>query len=93
MRIWTSRYGNQEAIIKSNAIPVRITVGKPRFQLRYELAEEIHIFKPAGMKLKSLQKKSRHRSMEILINHYIDDSEPASPYLDKIYQEIEEKRA
>ena len=46
MRIWTSRYGNQEAIIKSNAVPVRIAVGRPR--LRYELAEEIHLFKPAG---------------------------------------------
>ena len=48
MRVWTSRYGNQEAVIKSNAVPVRITVGRPRFQLRYGLAEEIHLFKPAG---------------------------------------------
>jgi len=39
----------------------------------------------AGMKLKALQKKSRHRSMEVLINHYVDDSEPASPYLNKIF--------
>ncbi len=39
----------------------------------------------AGMKLKALQKKSRHRSTDILINHYIDDSEAASPYLDKIF--------
>ncbi len=39
----------------------------------------------SGMKLKALQSKSRHRSMEILVNHYVDDSEPAAPYLDKIY--------
>jgi len=23
--------------------------------------------------------------MEVLINHYVDDSEPASPYLNKIF--------
>ena len=46
----------------------------------------------SGMKLKALQKKSRHRNMEILVNHYIDDSEPATPYLDKIYQDIEASR-
>ncbi len=45
----------------------------------------------SGMKLKALQKKSRHRSTEILINHYIDDSEAATPYLDKIFTDIEER--
>ena len=48
MRVWTSRYGNQEAIIESNAVPVCITVGKPKLRLRYELVEEIPPFKPAG---------------------------------------------
>ncbi len=40
----------------------------------------------AGMKVKALQKKSRHRSLDVLINHYIDDSEPAAPYLAKILE-------
>jgi len=40
----------------------------------------------AGMKLKALQKKSRHRSLDVLIAHYIDDSEPATPYLAKILE-------
>lgn len=38
----------------------------------------------SGMKIKALQKKSRHRSLDVLINHYIDDSEPAAPYLVKM---------
>lgn len=42
----------------------------------------------AGMKLKALQQKSRHRNMTVLIDHYIDDSEPASPYLAQILEEI-----
>jgi integrase len=42
----------------------------------------------SGMKLKALQKKSRHRSLDVLINHYIDDSEPATPYLAKVLEGV-----
>jgi hypothetical protein len=41
------------------------------------------------MRLKALQKKSRHKSTDILINHYIDDTEAAAPYLDKIFSDLE----
>jgi integrase len=40
----------------------------------------------SGMRIKALQKKSRHRSLDVLIAHYIDDSEPATPYLAKILE-------
>ena len=40
----------------------------------------------SGMKLKALQQKSRHASMKTLVDHYIDDSDPATPYLDKLFE-------
>jgi hypothetical protein len=40
------------------------------------------------MRIKALQRKSRHRSLDVLINHYIDDSEPATPYLAKILEGV-----
>jgi hypothetical protein len=39
----------------------------------------------SGMKLKAIQEKTRHANVEVLANHYIDDNEPASPYLDKMF--------
>jgi len=41
-----------------------------------------------GMKLKALQKKSRHKNMSVLIDHYIDDSEAAAPYIAKILEGV-----
>jgi len=38
-----------------------------------------------GMKIKAIQAKTRHASIETLIKHYIDDSEPAGGYLDLIF--------
>ena len=38
-----------------------------------------------GMKLKAIQEKTRHASIETLVNHYIDDSEPATPYLKAVF--------
>lgn len=37
----------------------------------------------AGMGLKAIQQKTRHASLEVLAKHYIDDSSPASPVLEK----------
>jgi integrase len=37
----------------------------------------------AGMGLKAIQCKTRHASLEVLAKHYIDDSEPASPVLER----------
>lgn len=34
----------------------------------------------SGMKLKAIQEKTRHASIEVLTKHYIHDNEPASPY-------------
>ena len=42
----------------------------------------------SGMGLKAIQAKTRHSSMEVLTRHYIDDSEPASPYLAKALAEV-----
>jgi len=42
----------------------------------------------SGMKLKALQAKSRHKSLDVLIGHYIDDSEPAAPYLARILEGV-----
>lgn len=38
----------------------------------------------SGMKLKAIQEKTRHANIEVLTKHYIDDNEPATPYLEKI---------
>jgi integrase len=35
----------------------------------------------SGMKLKAIQNITRHASIETLCKHYVDDSEPAAPYL------------
>jgi hypothetical protein len=45
-QIYTSRYQNQEAIIASGLVPVRVTVGHPRFRLRYELKATIRELAP-----------------------------------------------
>lgn len=68
MRIWTSRYENQAAIARSKVIPVRITVGKPRFRLRHELAEEIHPFKPAGALFQMKDKEELRRALYARLN-------------------------
>lgn len=38
----------------------------------------------AGMRVKALQKFSRHSSVNTLLKHYVDDEEPARNYADKI---------
>lgn len=37
----------------------------------------------SGMKLKAIQEKTRHASVEVLVKHYIKDEDPASPYLNE----------
>lgn len=39
----------------------------------------------SGMGIKAIQKKTRHKSLDTLLKHYIIDNEPAEGYLDKIY--------
>ena len=39
----------------------------------------------AGMDIKALSELSRHSSVETLAKHYIDSTEPAAPYLNKIF--------
>ncbi len=38
----------------------------------------------AGMRVKALQKFSRHSSVNTLLKHYVDDEEPARNYADKL---------
>ena len=37
-----------------------------------------------GMKLKAIQEKTRHASIDVLVKHYIHDEEPASPYFERL---------
>ncbi len=39
----------------------------------------------SGMKIKSIQEKTRHTSIETLVKHYVYDDELATPYLDKMF--------
>ena len=48
LELWTSRYQNQDAIIASGCVPVRVTVGRPRFKLRYELGGFVPDAAPYG---------------------------------------------
>lgn len=50
--IWTSRYQNQDAIIGSGLVPVRITVGGVRFKLRYDLRYSVPELAPFYWTLK-----------------------------------------
>jgi integrase len=38
----------------------------------------------SGMQIKAIQAKTRHENIDVLMNHYIDDREAASPYFAKI---------
>lgn len=38
----------------------------------------------AGMDLKSVQNKTRHANLETLARHYLDSSDPSTPFLDKM---------
>ena len=38
----------------------------------------------SGMKIKAIQQKTRHASVEVLVKHYIHDEEPASPYFERL---------
>ncbi len=49
MRLYTSRYGNQDEIIASELIPVGVTLGRPKFKLRYNLAANIISIAPRGL--------------------------------------------
>ena len=42
----------------------------------------------SGMGLKAIQEKTRHANIEVLMKHYVDDSEPAGPHFDKILQRV-----
>jgi len=42
----------------------------------------------SGMGLRAIQLKTRHANMEVLLRHYVDDSAPASPHLEKILAEV-----
>ncbi|MBA7493528.1 Tyrosine recombinase XerC [subsurface metagenome] len=61
--------------------------------IKRDLTWSAHLFRRSyasglyrkGMKIKAIQEKTRHKSIDVLINHYIDDSEPASPYLAEMF--------
>jgi integrase len=61
--------------------------------VRRELTWSPHMFRRCyattlyrvGMGLKAIQAKTRHRSMDTLLQHYIHDEEPAAPYLQKLF--------
>jgi hypothetical protein len=41
LRLFTSRFGAANEIIQSGAVPVRISIGHPRFRLPYQLVEKL----------------------------------------------------
>ena len=45
--IWTSRYQAQAEIIASELTPVGITLGEPKFPLRYKLADNVRMLAPS----------------------------------------------
>lgn len=47
--IATSRYQERDLILESGLAPVRTTVGRPRFQLGYELAGSCSMLAPHGL--------------------------------------------
>lgn len=77
--LWTRFKGMGKKIIKDQIIK-RVLIITPH-TLRRTYAT---LLNKAGMGLKAIQLKTRHASIETLTKHYIDDSEPAGPYLQRI---------
>jgi integrase/recombinase XerD len=42
----------------------------------------------SGMKIKAIQEKTRHASIEVLVKHYIHDEEPAAPYFARMLEGV-----
>jgi integrase len=57
-----------------------------------ELCLSLHLFRrsyatalyKSGMDIKAKQEKTRHANIDVLVQHYIHDEEPASPYFNRI---------
>jgi hypothetical protein len=50
LTIATSRYAAREKVVASGLSPVRTTVGAPRFRLGYELAGNVAMLAPYGLR-------------------------------------------
>jgi hypothetical protein len=50
LTIATSRYVAREKVVASGLAPVRTTVGAPRFRLGYELASNVGMLAPHGLR-------------------------------------------
>jgi hypothetical protein len=66
--IATSRYQSQNLIIESGLAPVRITLGRPRMQLRYELAGELPELAPP----RSLFRVNDRQKFELPYRRHLD---------------------
>ncbi len=51
-RLFTARFGAQREIVASGAVPVRISIGFPRFRLSYQLTEKVPELMPTRAMLK-----------------------------------------
>lgn len=51
MKVWTTRFQSKRLAAEANAgtiVPVRISLGAPKFQLKYPVTEEIRALAPSG---------------------------------------------
>ncbi len=71
-----SKGARQEGVIKRD-----INITPHTFRRTYAT-----LLNQSGMKLKSIQLKTRHSNIETLTKYYIDDSEPAGKYLDLLFK-------
>lgn len=77
--LWTRFKGMGKEVIDKQIIKRVLKITPHTLRRTYAT-----LLNKAGMRLKSIQLKTRHASIETLTKHYIDDSEPACPYFEKI---------
>jgi site-specific recombinase XerD len=74
--LWTRIKGIGTAAVDARIIARELQFSPHLFRRSYAT-----LLYKSGMKLKAIQNLTRHASIETLCKHYVDDSEPATPYL------------
>jgi site-specific recombinase XerD len=74
--LWTRIKGVGAAAVEAGVITRELQFSPHLFRRSYAT-----LLYKSGMKLKAIQNLTRHANIETLCKHYVDDSEPASPYL------------
>lgn len=74
--LWTRVRSMGAAAVEAGVITRELQFSRHLFRRSYAT-----LLYKSGMKLKAIQNLTRHANIETLCKHYVDDSEPATPFL------------